>query len=273
MLYLADAGLASAVSRAGGLGVVSPLAGKKADESPAENFRRQMRVTRERCSGSFGANIPLDLPYAGLLIEAVLAEKPPVVITAGGDPDFYTPLLKAEGRIVLHVAASVRQAKKAEAGGVDAVVAQGIEAAAHNGRDEMPLFSLIPQVVERSPFRSWPPAALLTGGFRRRHGLGADGVQLGTRFVATEECPAHPAYKQASIQAGPSDTSSPAAPDPTAVSGPCFPASCSNWRPQARTPANLGLPGTRAAPDLPVGRRPGKREAYCGASAALSAAR
>jgi enoyl-[acyl-carrier protein] reductase II len=207
MLWLADAGLAAAVSNAGGLGVISPLAGMEPHGDRIKNLEGQLHQVRELTAKPFGVNIPLDLPQSGEMIDALLREKVGVVITAAGDPRHYTELLRQEGARVLQVVSSVKQAQIAASAGVDGIIVEGVEAAAHNGFDEMSLFPLLPQVVDAV---SLPVIA--AGGIADARGwaaatvLGADGVQLGTRFVATEECIASPKYKQAIIEAKDADT-------------------------------------------------------------------
>ena len=207
MLWLADAGLAAAVSNAGGLGVISPLAGMERYGDRIKNLQAQLDRVRELTTKPFGVNIPLDLPQSGEMIDAILREKVGVVITAAGDPRHYTELLRQEGTRVLQVVSSVKQAQIAASASVDGLIVEGVEAAGHNGFDEMPLFPLLPQVVDAV---SLPVIA--AGGIADARGwfaatvLGAEGVQLGTRFVATEECIAIPKYKQAIIEAMDTDT-------------------------------------------------------------------
>ena len=207
MLWVASAELAAAVSNAGALGVVSALAGMDKDGEPAGNFKAQLTKIKQLTDRPFGANILLELDYAEALMEVALTEKAQIVVTAAGSPDRYTGLLKKEGITVLHVVSSVKQARKAESSGVDAVIAEGIEAGAHNGADELPLFALLPQVVDAV---STPVIA--AGGIGDSRGvvaafaLGADGVQLGTRFVVVDENPAHKNYKQAIVDARDTDT-------------------------------------------------------------------
>ncbi len=207
MLWLATAELAAAVSNAGGLGIVSPLAGMNKDGEPAINFENHIARAKALTPKPFGVNIPLELKYADALIEIAITNKVNIVITAAGNPSRFSSLLKKEGMTVLHVVSSVHQALKAESFGVDAVIAQGIEAAAFNGKDELPLFALIPQVADavRVP-------VVAAGGIADARGLvaalalGADGVQLGTRFVAVTENIAHINYKQAIVDARDTDT-------------------------------------------------------------------
>jgi enoyl-[acyl-carrier protein] reductase II len=207
MLWLATAELAAAVSNAGAMGVISPLAGMDMQGDPSANLVGELKKIKGMTHMPFGVNIPLDLTYAANLIEISIREKVKIVITAAGDPTRFSDVLKKEGIRVLHVISSVRQAEKAKSCGVDAVVAQGLEAAAHGGFDELPLFSLIPQVVDAVSI-----PVIAAGGISDARGLvasfslGAEGVQLGTRFVAVEECIAHPNYKQAIIDARDTDT-------------------------------------------------------------------
>jgi enoyl-[acyl-carrier protein] reductase II len=207
MLWIATAELAAAVSNAGALGVISPLAGMAKQGQPAKNFKGQLSKIKQLTPKPFGVNILLDLDYADALMEVALSEKVKTVITAAGNPARYTGELKNEGVTVLHVVSSVNQARKAESGGVDGVIAEGIEAGAHNGADEMPLFALIPQVVDEISI-----PVIAAGGIADARGvvaafaLGAEGVQLGTRFVAVNENAAHLNYKQAIVDAQDTDT-------------------------------------------------------------------
>jgi enoyl-[acyl-carrier protein] reductase II len=207
MLWLATAELAAAVSNAGALGVVSPLAGMEKGADPGNNFKYQLSKVKQLTKKPFGVNIPLDLDYSGVLIDLVLSEKIGIVITAAGDPGDFTELLKQEGAKVLHVVGSVGQARHAERCSVDAVVVEGVEAGGHIGFNQVPLFSLIPQVADAVSI-----PIVSAGGIADARGmaaalvLGADGVQLGTRFIAVEENIAHTRYKQAIIEAKDTDT-------------------------------------------------------------------
>ncbi len=207
MLWLATAELAAAVSNAGALGVISPLAGMETHGDPLENLRFQIAAARKLTKKPFGINIILGLDRSGMLIDTILKEKVNIVVTAAGDPHHYTEVLRKEGVKVLHVVSTVKQAQLAESCKVDALIVEGVEAAAHLSFDEIPLFSLIPQVVD---VVSIPVIA--AGGIADARGvvaafaLGAEGIQLGTRFVAVEENIAHPKYKQAILDAGDADT-------------------------------------------------------------------
>ena len=207
MLWLATAELAAAVSNAGALGMISPFAGMERNGDPLENLRLQIARTRKLTKKPFGINIPLDLDQSGILIDTILKEKVNIVVTAAGDPHHYTEVLRKGGMKVLHVVSTAKQAQSAESCRVDAVIVEGVEAAAHLGFDEIPLFSLIPQVVD---VVSVPVIA--AGGIADARGvvaafaLGAEGVQSGTRFVAVEENIAHSKYKQAILNAEDTDT-------------------------------------------------------------------
>jgi len=207
MLWLADAGLAAAVSNGGGLGVISPMAGMDPDGDPVENLTLQIEKAKTMTQKPFGVNIPLDLRDCGLIMDLLLALEVPVVITAAGDPRIYTEFLQSGKTKVLHVVGSVKHARVAEQAGVDSLIVEGVEAAARNGLDEIPLFSLIPQVVDAVEI-----PVIAAGGIADSRGLvaalalGAEGVQLGTRFIAVKECIAHQKYKEAILAAGDTDT-------------------------------------------------------------------
>jgi enoyl-[acyl-carrier protein] reductase II len=140
-------------------------------------------------------------------VDVVLREGVDIVVTAAGSPGLFTGLFRAEGVRTLHVVSSVRQARHAESEGVDAVIAEGVEAAARLGFDELPLFSLIPQVADAVSVPVVAAGGIVDArGVVAAYALGAEGVQLGTRFVAVNECLASPACKQAIIDAGDTDT-------------------------------------------------------------------
>jgi enoyl-[acyl-carrier protein] reductase II len=174
---------------------------------PLENLRLQIAAVKKLTKKPFGINILLDLEQTGLLVDVTLREKIKVVVTAAGDPHLYTEALRKEGVKVLHVVSTVKQAQSAESCKVDAVIVEGVEAAAHLGFDEIPLFSLIPQVADGVSI-----PVIATGGIADSRGvvaafaLGAEGVQLGTRFVAVEESIAHSKYKQAILNAADTET-------------------------------------------------------------------
>jgi enoyl-[acyl-carrier protein] reductase II len=207
MLWLATAELASAVSNAGGLGVISPFAGMEKDGDSSENLKLQISKVRNLTRKPFGVNIPLYLQQSGILVDVVLKEEVCIVITSGGDPGLYTEVLRQEGKKIVHMVSSIRQAQRAESCKVDALIVAGIEAAAYIGFDEIPLFSLIPQVADAVSVPLIAAGGIVDArGVVAAFALGAEAVQLGTRFVAAEENIANPNYKQAVIEAKDTDT-------------------------------------------------------------------
>jgi len=202
MTWIANAELAAAVSSAGGFGIISPNAGMTERADIAENLRSQIRKAKSLTDKPFGVNFPLQTPGCKELIDVAIEEKVPAVTTSAGNPATYTAYLKEAGIKVLHVVASVRHATGAEARGVDAVIAEGYEAGGHNGFDELTTFTLVPQVVDAVKI-----PVVAAGGIADSRGyiaalaLGAEGVQIGTRFVATRECIAHQKAKEAIINA------------------------------------------------------------------------
>lgn len=207
MLWIADAGLAAAVSNAGGLGVISPMAGMKPHGNPVKNLDKEITKAKKLTDRPFGVNVPLDLRDCDLIMNVIIEQQVPVVITAAGDPSVYTELLKSVGANVIHVVSSVKHAKSAEKAGVDAVVCEGVEAAARNGFDELPLFSLVPQAADAVKIPIIAAGGIADGrGVVAAFALGAEGVQMGTRFVAVKESIAHRHYKDAIVAAGDTDT-------------------------------------------------------------------
>jgi enoyl-[acyl-carrier protein] reductase II len=177
------------------------------DGEPLENLRRQIRRTRRLTGKPFAVNIPLDLPASGLLANLLLEESVGIVVTAAGSPALFTGMLLASGIKVLHVISSASQARFAESCGVDAVIAEGVEAGGRIGRDELPLFALIPQAREAVAIPVIAAGGIVDGGgMAAAISLGADAVQLGTRFIASVECAAHPNYKNAILKAVDTDT-------------------------------------------------------------------
>ena len=207
MFRLADAGLAAAVSEAGALGTLSPHAGLPDNGNPFDNLRIQIQKIRKLTRRPFAVNVLLDLPESGLIVDVLLQEKVGIVVTAAGSPGIYTELLQSAGIRVLHVTGSVTHARIAEISGVDAVITEGCEAAGRIAHDEIPLFSLLPQVADAVKVPVIAAGGIADGrGMAAAFALGAEGVQLGTRFVAVEECIAHPAYKKAIVASGDSAT-------------------------------------------------------------------
>lgn len=202
MNWIANAELAAAVSNAGALGIISPTAGMRLEDDQEENLRSHIRKAKSLTDKPFAVNFPLQTPDVDKLIDAAIEEGVKVVTTSAGNPALYTAHLKEAGVKVLHVVASVRHAQGAERQGVDAVIAEGYEAGGHNGFDELSTFVLVPQVVD---VVSVPVVA--AGGIADARGLvaalalGAEGVQIGTRFVATHECIAHQNFKDEVVKA------------------------------------------------------------------------
>ena len=197
MLRVSCPELAAAVSNAGGLGMLS---GAK----PAEELRQDIRRTRELTDKPFGVNLPMFFlrEKAPEMADLVAGEGVKVVATAAGSPEVCTRRLKEAGVIVMHVLSTVGHARKAEAAGVDAVVASGVEAGGFLGHDEVTTLVLVPQVVDAVKV----PVIAAGGigdarGFVAALALGAEGVQMGTRFIATRECPVPAEYKQALLKA------------------------------------------------------------------------
>jgi len=208
MVWIANAELAAAVSNAGGLGLISPNAGMSPDGDQVENLKKQIEVAKSLTSKPFGVNLPImNNPQIEALVDVCIEAKVKVAVTAAGNPALYTARFKEAGIKILHLVAAVRHAQSAEKRGVDAVIAEGYEAGGHNGLDELTTMTLVPQVADAI---SIPVVA--AGGIADARGivaalaLGAEGVQMGTRFVATLECAAHQNFKDAVIKASDTDT-------------------------------------------------------------------
>jgi len=202
MLGVSCPELAAAISKAGGLGMLS---GAKS----AEELRQDIKRTRELTDRPFGVNLPIFLlkESAPELAEVVAEEGVKVATTTAGSPKVCTRLLKEAGVVVIHVVATVDHALKAESAGVDAVVASGVEAGGFLGHDELTTLVLVPQVVDAVKL----PVIAAGGigdarGFVASLALGAEGIQMGTRFIATRECPVDADYKQAILKAAANST-------------------------------------------------------------------
>jgi enoyl-[acyl-carrier protein] reductase II len=208
MVWIANAELAAAVSNAGGLGLISPTARMSSNDDQVENLKKQIEIAKSLTSRPFGVNLPImNNPQIEALVDTVIKAKVKAVATAAGNPALYTGRFKEAGIKVLHLVAAVRHAQSAEKRGVDAIIAEGYEAGGHNGLDELTTFTLVPQVADAV---SIPVVA--AGGIADARGivaalaLGAEGVQMGTRFVATRECAAHQNFKDAIVKAADTDT-------------------------------------------------------------------
>jgi enoyl-[acyl-carrier protein] reductase II len=189
--------LASAVSNAGGLGLIG--AGSMYPQVLNEHIEKCKAATDK----PFGVNVPLLYPNIEEIIALILNHRVPIVFTSAGNPATHTGRLKAAGITVVHVVSSTKFAKKAEAAGVDAIVAEGFEAGGHNGREESTTFTLIPSVRRATDLPLIAAGGIATGqGMLAAMILGADGVQMGSRFVASEESSGHQLFKELVVKAG-----------------------------------------------------------------------
>ena len=201
MVWTAGAKLAVAVSQAGGLGVLG------AGSMKPDLLREQVRKVKAGTEHPFGVNIPLARRDAADLIAVCTDEGVRIVITSSGHPVTFTPALKAAGCTVIHLVAAVKHARKAVDAGCDAVVAEGFEAGGHNGIDEITTLALVPQVVDAVSIPVIAAGGIADGrGMAAALALGAEGVQVGTRFAATVESAAHERYKQLVVEARDGDT-------------------------------------------------------------------
>ncbi len=201
MVWNSGAKLAAAVSEAGGLGLIG--AGSMDPELLAEHIDKARSLTDK----PVGVNLPLFYKYAEEDLKVILDKKVPVVFTSAGSPKKTTPILKENGAVVFHVVSTPELAVKCEKAGVDGVVAEGFEAGGHNGRDELTTMVLVPQVVRAVSIPVVAAGGIATGEqMAATFALGAQAVQVGTRFAATEEASGHPAFKKALVEAGPTDT-------------------------------------------------------------------
>ncbi len=201
MVWASGAKLALAVSQAGGLGVLGSGSMKP------ELLREKIRTVRQGTTAPFGVNIPLARRDVADLILVCTEEGVRIVLTSSGHPMTYTPALKEAGCIVLHVVAAVKHARKAVDAGCDGVVAEGFEAGGHNGIDEITTLTLVPQVVDAVSIPVIAAGGIADGrGMAAVFALGAEAVQVGTRFAATVESSAHDLYKQRVVDAQDGDT-------------------------------------------------------------------
>ncbi|MGI6686199.1 MAG: enoyl-[acyl-carrier-protein] reductase FabK [Bacillota bacterium] len=199
MAWVSTGELAAAVSKAGGLGIVA------AGNAPPEIVRREIQKVRETTDKPFGVNVYYLSPYIEEIIKVVLEEKVPVVTTGAGNPGKHIPLLKENGTKVIPVVASPVLAKRLERAGADALIAEGMECGGHVG--DLTTFVLVPQVVDAVQVPVIAAGGIYDGrGFAAALALGAQGVQIGTRFICATECTAHDNYKQAIIKAKDRDT-------------------------------------------------------------------
>ena len=201
MIWASGWKLASAVSNAGGLGLIG--AGSMYPEILLEHIQKCKKATDK----PFGVNVPMLYPNIEEIIKIIVDEGVKIVFTSAGNPKTWTSFLKEKGITVVHVVSSVKFAKKAQEAGVDAIVAEGFEAGGHNGRDETTTFTLIPMVKEEINIPLIAAGGIATGrGMLAAIVLGADGVQIGSRFVASNEASSHINFKKKVVEAKEGDT-------------------------------------------------------------------
>jgi enoyl-[acyl-carrier protein] reductase II len=201
MIWASGWKLASAVSNAGGLGLIG------AGSMYPDILRHHIQSCKAATNRPYGVNLPLLYPDIDKHVEVILEEGVPVVFTSAGNPKTWTGKLKEAGIKVVHVVSSSKFAKKSEDAGVDAVVAEGFEAGGHNGREETTTMCLIPAVREAISIPLIAAGGIGSGrAMMAAMVLGADGVQIGSRFVATPEASSHQAFKEAVVAAGEGDT-------------------------------------------------------------------
>ena len=201
MVWCSGWRLASAVSNAGGLGLLG------AGSMHPETLREHIRKCRAATDRPFGVNIPLMYPQIEEIMASVAEEGGKIVFTSAGNPKAWTGWLHERGIIVAHVVSSSRFAVKCEEAGVDAVVAEGFEAGGHNGREETTTFCLIPAVRNATTLPLIAAGGVGTGeGILAAMVLGAEGVQIGTRFALTDESSASPVFKEYCLSLGEGDT-------------------------------------------------------------------
>jgi putative enoyl-[acyl-carrier-protein] reductase II len=205
--WLATAQLASAVSEAGGLGIISSLS-----FPDRQTLKNEIRLMREKTQKPFGVNLSM-LPELTKgdrtleILQVILEEKVPVVETSGRSPEPFIQKLKSEGIKLIHKVPSVRFAQKAESIGADAVTIVGFECGGHPGMDDVTSLILIPKTAESVKIPIIAGGGIADGrGFLAALALGAEGVVMGTRFVATRECPVHPRIKEEFLKARETDT-------------------------------------------------------------------
>jgi enoyl-[acyl-carrier protein] reductase II len=193
--------LASAASNAGILGLIG------AGSMYPDVLRTHIKKCKEATTNPFGVNIPMLYPNIEELMQIIVEEDIKIVFTSAGNPNTWTAWLKERGITVVHVVSSLKFALKAQEAGVDAIVAEGFEAGGHNGRDETTTLTLIPMVREKITIPLLAAGGIATGnGMMAAMALGADGVQIGSRFVASKESSAHEAFKNAVVLANEGDT-------------------------------------------------------------------
>jgi enoyl-[acyl-carrier protein] reductase II len=201
MIWASGWRLASAVSNAGGLGLIGT--GSMYPDTLLEHLKKCKSATDK----PFGVNLPLLYPDIEKHVQHVIDQKVPIVFTSAGNPKTWTSILKAEGIKVVHVVSSAKFALKSQDAGVDAIVAEGFEAGGHNGREETTTLCLIPQVREAIHIPLIAAGGIATGkAMFATMALGAEGVQVGSRFVCSNEASSHQNFKEAIVKANEGDT-------------------------------------------------------------------
>ena len=201
MIWCSGWRLASAVSNAGGLGLIG--SGSMYPEVLEEHIRKCKEATDQ----PFGVNVPLSYPHREAIFDILIKEKIKIIFTSAGNPALWTSYLKEQGMTVVHVIASVKSAKKCDESGVDAIVAEGFEAGGHDGKEETTIFTLAPLIRKAVSLPLIAAGGIATGrGMLAALALGAEGVQIGTRFVVSEESSAHPEFKKRILEAKDGDT-------------------------------------------------------------------
>jgi enoyl-[acyl-carrier protein] reductase II len=201
MIYNSGARLAAAAAEAGCLGLIG------AGSMRPDLFREQIRKARGLTDRSFGVNLPLLYPHIKECLEIALAEGIRIFFTSAGSPKRVAPVLKKEGCVLVHVVAGPDLAVKCEEAGCDAVVCEGFEAGGHNGRDEITTMVLVPECVRAVSIPVIAAGGIASGAqIAAALALGAEGVQIGSRFAVTRESSGHAAFKQAVVEAGAGDT-------------------------------------------------------------------
>ncbi len=201
MIWASGWRLASAVSNNGGLGIIG------AGSMYPEVLREHIQKCKKATDLPFAVNVPMLYPDIDKIIEIIIEEGVKIVFTSAGNPKTWTKHLQDHGITVVHVVSSVKFALKSQEAGVDAVVAEGFEAGGHNGRDETTTFTLIPMVKEQLEIPLIAAGGIATGrGMLAAMVLGADGVQIGSRFVASNEASSHPNFKNKVVEAKEGDT-------------------------------------------------------------------
>jgi enoyl-[acyl-carrier protein] reductase II len=201
MVWCSGWKLASAVSNAGGLGLIG------AGSMHPETFREHVQKCKQATDKPFGVNLPLLYPQMDEMIQIVVEEKVPIVFTSAGNPKKYTGILKEKGIIVAHVIANSKFAGKCQEAGVDAIVAEGFEAGGHNGFEETTTMVLIPQIVNAVDVPVIAAGGIGSGqAMLAAMALGAEGVQVGSLFAVSEESSAHINFKERVVNAKEGDT-------------------------------------------------------------------